>query len=89
MTNTFTRTVTLSVSPPASGTHLDEDAVAYLIDNALQRLQGALGQLIAQGMLSGSFTYQEQTPVVSLYWAITVADNAPTLKRSPTPRIGD
>lgn len=83
MTNSTTRTVTLSVSPPSPGTHLDELAASCLADNALNRLQASMGSLIAQGLLSGTFTYQEYTPAVSLFWTITVTDNPASLQCCP------
>lgn len=77
MTNTFTRTVTLSVTPASPETLLADETVAALIDNALQRLQDAVGSLISQGLLSGTLTYQEHTPAVNLAWTIKVADSPP------------
>lgn len=83
MTSSTTRTVTLSVSPPSPGIHLDDEAATYLADNALNRLQASMGALIAQGLLSGTFTYQEYTPAVSLFWTITVTESPATSQCCP------
>lgn len=75
MITTSTRTVTLSVSPMSAATHLDDEAVAYLINHAMNRLQASMDSLISLGMLSGSLIYQEHPPAVHLLWTINVADS--------------
>ncbi|KAF0253995.1 hypothetical protein [Pseudomonas putida] len=85
MTTIASRTVTLSVTPMSPATHLDDEAVAYLVDHAMNRLQASMDSLIAQGMLSGSLIYQEHPPAVHLLWTIKVADSpaaSPSLSRS-------
>ncbi|NVL49965.1 hypothetical protein F2S72_09455 [Pseudomonas syringae pv. actinidiae] len=75
MSKTFTRTITLSVSPVTTGNGLDNIELSRLTDNALLRLQNALGSLIEGGLLSGTLTYQDQTPAVNVLWTIEVTDS--------------
>lgn len=82
MLYTFTRTVTIKVTPESLGEKLDENSLDDLREIGFLRIQSAMGQLINQGMLIGILTLQKGQPAVNLHWLITVADEPSTTSES-------
>lgn len=82
MPRTFTRTVTIKVTPESLGEKLDDNSLDDLREIGYLRIQSAMGQLIDQGMLSGILTLQKGQPAVNLHWSITVADESSTTSES-------
>lgn len=67
MSHTFTRTVTIKVTPESLGERLDDTSLDDLREVGYLRIQAAMGQLIDQGMLSGILTLQKGQPAVNLH----------------------
>ncbi len=75
MTIDHTRILTLTCSAAPLGNPLDEFTLAELRNDCFNRLQGALGELIKQGIFSGTLIYQDRNPPVNLSWSLRVADH--------------
>lgn len=75
MKTTFTRTITITAVAASHNAPLDTCSLRELKEDSFRRLQRELGTLMDERFGSGSFSYQDRHPCVSLNWTITVQDH--------------
>ncbi len=75
MNTDHTRILTLTCSAASLGAPLDELSLAELRNDCFKRIQGAIGELLMQGIFSGTLIYQDRNPPVNLSWSLKVDDH--------------